>query len=220
MLALLFLILSFALPISFLVTSLSEVYILVCATIFSFIFFFRLEETENPCITGDNFLWSLFCFGAFCWIAKLLVYSNYGVPAYFVGILVAGIFGTVLYSVIPYLSYYIGLAFEWKYAFGLGYNGFALNAVLTILLSFSTLFFDTVRLEKHADNLFEKATFVPTKFLYEEDYAGTHYFVLQANQDTVFVPSFDYPEVRQVNDTSQVRYVKLGGKLKRFEIRN
>lgn len=160
-------------------------------------------------------MWAIFCFGISGIFMQALKFEEH----YVLPIIIAGIDIAILYSCVPIISYYLKYNDElygWNYFsssadFKTKYNG-AFGSLLIVLASaLLALYFETEAADKKEQQFlqqqFNKEIFVPVKIIETESFNGTTYYVLEAKGEKFFVSPFEYPEVRNIKENSEVKVI-------------
>lgn len=155
-------------------------------------------------------LWSIFCFGFLGIIMQLFSYKEFSI----VSVVIAGIIAIVLYCLIPIISYHLkyndeteGWIFGEKSKFN-GATGSLFLLVLTMAIAFcSDIDVQQVKEEQLLSSKFAQEIFVPVKVVDKESYNGTTYYILEAKGQRFYVSPFEYPEVRNITDKTQVKVI-------------
>lgn len=159
-------------------------------------------------------MWSIVCFGLSETVMQALKVDDYTVFA----IIIAGGVITFLYSYVPIISYklkYNDCESGWDYTEqGWGktkYNGFIVSMLILIITMISSGIADSnIKAEKEEQQLIlqlEQKPFVPVKLIKQEMYDGNTIYILEADGQRFAISPFDYPDVRNINQNSQVKVI-------------
>lgn len=204
-------IISIALTVTFLTAWPFNTLFFVLSLIAALSFQLRLGWANIPIDrTSVITMWSIFCFGLLGTIMQSIPLNRT-----IVGVLVAGLVFIELYCYIPLLSYYLHFT-DVKEGEDSNFkrtteNGCIVSMFLYAAMLMSSMIYDS-NIDEYEENLrLERAlnnkNFVSVKYIGQESYEGTSYYILEAKGEKFYVSPFSHPEVRDIHQDTKVRYI-------------